>query len=116
MNYIRRYFGDIHPYRWMALSVWVVIFTALTFYALQQNRTAINELQDTKANLVQLKHTSNNLRHTDCVLRSTLVTARAARFTAAAHEKGQLRRADLRAAHSYDNLINAFNGSCRRAK
>lgn len=99
----------IHRRRWMLFTVWLVIFTCATGYAIRQNRENINELKKAKANLVALQHTN-------CGLKLFLLTAKQARLAAANSETGNKRFTDLQAYRGYVQLLRPFTkdstGNC----
>lgn len=100
----------IHPWRWRALTTWIIIFTAVAiiFGSILQNQ--VQDVKTTKASIV-------SLQHTNCRQRNFLVAAYNIRTTSADHETGVKRSADLAAAKSYRVLIGGYGpdalGSCK---
>lgn len=91
-----------HPWRWKLLSIWIIIFTILVFWGLRTNRQAVHRLKQDKASIIQLERTN-------CGLRKTLTTARAARVSASEQDKSQRRkRTDLAAIKGYDEVLKFF--------
>lgn len=95
---------SIHPWRWRALTLWIIIFTALTFLALRN-------LDNTTAKIAQLEQTN-------CGLKVFLLTARDARIRQANNSSGRAKDANLRAARGYQDLAERFTavGNCRIPK
>lgn len=93
----------IHPWRWRFLAVWILIFTALVFIAIRQNRSAISQLNANKASLV-------SLQKTNCALRSFLHAAYAVRIKTAHDKKAdsKTRVAAREAAQGYFRLYVLF--------
>lgn len=91
----------IHPLRWRALAVWIILFTSITFYALQQIRNQ--------------SATLHQLQKTNCGLRNFLLTAEKARLNTASHETGIKKQQDLDAADGYGRLAANFTqvGNCQ---
>lgn len=107
MTTIRKYFGDVHPYRWFALTLWILVFTGITFVLIRQNREAVHDVKVTKASVLQLQRTN-------CALRGFLLAAGQARVRSAKNDVTlRQRESDLRAAASYARLAHTFDGrSC----
>lgn len=93
---------EYHRWRWRVLAVWIVVFSVVVGWGMQN-------LSDTKADI-------SNLKATNCALVQFLVTAREARLEDAKHARGSKRAADLQAAYSYKRLIDAFGRVHCRAK
>lgn len=91
----------IHPWRWRFLALWIIIFTAVTFYG-------IASVQSDSARATALERTN-------CGLKIFLLTARHARINTARREVGTARKSDLEAAHGYQVLADRFTavGHCK---
>jgi hypothetical protein len=91
------------------MTVWVVIFTVLVFWAVRQNREAVNAINHDKASIVSLEKTN-------CALKEFLAAAEAARLHTAGHESGSQKQSDLRAARGYHKLAQLFpQDGCQHA-
>lgn len=89
-----------HGRRWSALFVWIIVFTAITFVALYQNRHYAASIHD--------------LQRTNCNLKSFLLSAKVVRISAANDPKQKEQRAlNLKSAAGYQTLadrITAIDG------
>lgn len=100
----------IHPNRWRALLLWIIAFTAITFWLIGDNRHAIDDLKKAKASI-------HSLQNTNCRQRNFLVAAHNVRMAAANAETGRARQTDLAAATAYRALIQGYTptaiGKCK---
>jgi hypothetical protein len=81
----------IHPWRWRALTVWVVVFTLIVFFALRA-------IENQSAKVTQLQKTN-------CGLEQFLLTARTTRWQSYQHTH---LKADLNAVVGYELLLRPF--------
>lgn len=112
--------NEIHPWRWRALGVWIVIFTVIVIWSIHtSNNTSSNANRLAKTNseiILDLKHTKASvvsLEKTNCSLKVFLLTARKTRYDAAVRESklGDIKAAgqDQQAADGYKQLADRFN-------
>jgi nicotinamide riboside transporter PnuC len=82
-----------HARRWRGLAVWIIVFTVITFWALHSVRNQAATVHD--------------LQHTNCNLKSFLLSAKAVRITAANDPKQkESRTINLKAAVGYQVLAD----------
>jgi hypothetical protein len=92
---------SIHPWRWRAVVIWIVIFTVVVVYALHRQFITTDELKSDKASIAQL-------RTTNCGLERFLLTARKTRWRL---YKQHHNPADLAAVKGYEKLVGPFTNS-----
>jgi hypothetical protein len=109
--------GDIHYQRWRALTLWVVIFTAVVVYSLISLRHQANDIKNDKATIQQLHLTQSDSCKNYLALRDVvnefhstiqvfLKTARDARIAA---YKLNHHPEDKEAAKVYDSLLDSIH-------
>jgi len=100
--------SEIHPWRWRALTFWIIVFSISVFFALRQNSNQSAELKEQSATLVQLEKTN-------CNTKVFLLTAREARLDSADTNFGIQRESDLKAAAGYKAIADNFTaiGRCK---
>jgi hypothetical protein len=93
----------IHPWRWRFIALWIIVFTALVFWAIRENRSAIDQLNENKASIISLERTN-------CALRSFLHSAYTVRVKTAHDQKAdpKAREAAREAALGYYRLFVLF--------
>jgi hypothetical protein len=87
----RRSREPIHPWRWRALTAWIVIFSIVVIVEL-------NRISEQSATVAQLQHTN-------CGLEKFLLTARKSRYNSylKSHEK-----TDIQAVIGYEQILLPF--------
>ena len=95
---------EIHPWRWRALTAWIVIFSVAVFVTLALTRSQTVDV--------------TKLERTNCGLKIFLLTARRTRLDEAKREVGQAQADDLAAAEGYRLLAERFTaiGNCKIPK
>ena len=93
----------VHKQRWIALTIWIAIFSTVAVLGYHQNRQAISELHRQKAAV-------SSLATTNAALKSFLLQACVARLNSASHETGQKKAQDIASAEGYKDLAVLFKG------
>jgi uncharacterized membrane protein YebE (DUF533 family) len=86
----------------LLLTIWIIGFTTISFWIWHTQRQNINDVKNSKANIVALQHSN-------CKLKLFILEARHTRVLAAKEDK-KIDEAERAAIHSYAQIAKSFSG------
>lgn len=96
---------SIHPWRWRALTLWIIIFTIAVGYSIRDNRGLIKSNRNLIKTTRDQAASVHALQQTNCGLAKFLLIARKARWQT---YKRSHRGLDIQAVVGYEKLVEPF--------